>query len=53
MAAPSPDSPHALNAVGARGVCEPAAILAGGGGPLLITKKKYGNVTIAVAERVD
>ena len=53
VAAPSPDSPHALNAVGARGVCEPAAILAGGGGPLLITKKKYGNVTIAVAERVD
>ena len=53
VAAPSPDSPHALAAVGARGVCEPAAILAAGGGPLLITKKKCGNVTIAVAERVD
>lgn len=53
VAAPSPDSPHALEAVGARGVCEPAAILAAAGGSLLITKKKCGNVTIAVAERVD
>lgn len=53
VAAPSPDSPHALGALGARGVCEPAAILAAGGGPLLITKKKCGNVTIAVAEKVD
>jgi cobalt-precorrin 5A hydrolase len=51
--APSPDSPHALAAVGARGVCEPAAILAAAGGPLLITKKKCGNVTVAVAEKVD
>lgn len=50
---PSPDSRHALAAVGARGVCEPAAILAAAGGPLLITKKKCGNVTVAVAERVD
>ncbi|NJC87827.1 MAG: cobalt-precorrin 5A hydrolase [Desulfuromonas sp.] len=53
VAAPSPASPHAVAAVGARGVCEPAAILAGGGGPLLITKKKCGNVTLAVAEKVD
>lgn len=53
VAAPSPASAHALEAVGARGVCEPAAILAAGGGPLLITKKKCGNVTVAVAERVD
>jgi cobalt-precorrin 5A hydrolase len=51
--APSPASRHALDAVGARGVCEPAAILAAAGGPLLITKKKSGNVTIAVAEKVD
>lgn len=51
--APSPASPHALAAVGAKGVCEPAAILAAAGGPLLITKKKSGNVTIAVAEKVD
>lgn len=53
VAAPSPDSPHALDAIGVRGVCEPAAILAAAGGSLLITKKKCGNVTIAVAERVD
>jgi len=53
VAAPSPASPHALDAVGAKGVCEPAAILAAGGGPLLITKKKHGNVTVAVAEKVD
>ena len=53
VAAPSPPSPHALDAVGAKGVCEPAAILAAGGGPLLITKKKHGNVTVAVAERID
>lgn len=53
VVAPSPASRAALDAVGARGVCEPAAILAAGGGPLLIAKKKCGNVTIAVAERVD
>jgi len=53
VAVPSPDSPHALEAIGARGVCEPAAVLAAGGGPLLITKKKCGNVTVAVAERLD
>ncbi|TLM67133.1 MAG: cobalt-precorrin 5A hydrolase [Deltaproteobacteria bacterium] len=53
VAAPSAASRHALEAVGARGVCEPAAILAAGGGPLLITKKKSGNVTVAVAERID
>jgi cobalt-precorrin 5A hydrolase len=53
VVAPSPTSLHALVAVGARGVCEPAAILAAGGGTLLITKKKCGNVTIAVAERGD
>lgn len=53
VAAPSPESPHAMAAVAARGVCEPAAIRAAGGGTLLITKKKCGNVTVAVAERVD
>ena len=53
VTAPSPDSAPALAAIGAKGVCEPAAILAAGGGPLLITKKKCGNVTIAVAERAD
>jgi cobalt-precorrin 5A hydrolase len=52
VAAPSPVSAPVLDAIGAKGVCEPAAILAAGGGPLLITKKKCGNVTVAVAERV-
>ncbi len=52
VAVPSPASPHALAAVGATGVCEPAALLAAGGGPLLIAKRKSGNVTVAVAERV-
>lgn len=46
---PSPPSPHALAAVGARGVCEPAALLAAEGGPLLIPKQKCGQVTVAVA----
>lgn len=48
---PSPPSEHALAAVGAFGVCEPAALLAAGGGPLLIPKQKIGNVTVAVARR--
>ena len=50
--APSPPSVHALAAVGARGVCEPAALLSAAGGPLLVRKKKVGNVTLAVAEKV-
>ena len=50
--APSPPSAHALAAVGARGVCEPAALLSAAGGPLLVRKKKVGNVTLAVAEKV-
>lgn len=49
---PGEPSPHALAAVGAKGVCEPAAILAAAGGPLRVKKKKMGNVTIAVAERI-
>lgn len=48
--APSEASEHALQAVGARGVCEPAAMLAAGGGPLLVKKKKSGNVTAAIAQ---
>lgn len=47
--APSPASEHALQAVGAPGVCEPAAMLAANGGPLLTTKRKTSRVTIAVA----
>jgi cobalt-precorrin 5A hydrolase len=48
--APSPPSQHALEAIGATGVAEPAAILASGGGRLLLRKVKSENVTLAVAE---
>jgi cobalt-precorrin 5A hydrolase len=47
---PSPPSEHALAAVGVGGVAEPAAILASGGGRLLLQKVKSANVTLAVAE---
>ncbi len=47
---PSPLSPHALEAIGAIGVAEPAALLASGGGSLLLKKVKTGNVTLAIAE---
>jgi len=48
--APSPASDHALAAIGARGVAEPAALLASGGGRLLLHKIKSGNVTLAIAQ---
>jgi cobalt-precorrin 5A hydrolase len=48
--APSPASDHALAAIGARGVAEPAALLASGGGRLLLHKVKSGNVTLAIAQ---
>jgi cobalt-precorrin 5A hydrolase len=48
--APSPPSQHALEAIGAVGVAEPAALLASGGGTLLLKKIKSGNVTLAIAE---
>ena len=47
---PSPVSPHAQQAVGAKGVCEPAARLSSGMGELLVRKQKIGNLTLAVAE---
>lgn len=47
---PSPPSKHALAAVGVAGVAEPAALLASGGGKLLLEKVKSANVTLAVAE---
>lgn len=47
---PSPPSEHAMAAVGVAGVAEPAAILASGGGQLLLKKVKSANVTLAVAE---
>lgn len=50
VAFPSPPSEHALAAVGVYGVAEPAAILAAGGGRLLLKKVKSANVTLAVAE---
>lgn len=49
--APGAPSPHALAAVGAKGVCEPAALLSAGGGTLLVRKQRRGNVTVAVAEK--
>ncbi len=39
-----------MEAIGAAGVAEPAAILASGGGRLLLKKVKSGNVTLAIAE---
>jgi cobalt-precorrin 5A hydrolase len=47
---PSPPSEHAMAAIGAAGVAEPAALLASGGGRLLLKKVKSGNVTLAIAE---
>ncbi|HIJ96999.1 MAG TPA: cobalt-precorrin 5A hydrolase [Desulfuromonadales bacterium] len=47
---PSPPSAHALAAIGAVGVAEPAAILAAHGGKLLLGKVKSANVTLAVTE---
>jgi len=37
-------------ATGAKGVCEPAAILASGNGPLLVEKHKWKDVTTAIAQ---
>ncbi|MGA7828065.1 MAG: cobalamin biosynthesis protein [Geobacteraceae bacterium] len=50
---PSPPSAHALEAIGAVGVAEPAALLASGNSTLLQDKVKSGNVTLAIAEKVD
>jgi len=47
---PTPPSLHVIEAIGANGVAEPAAILASDGGPLLLKKVKNGNVTLAIAE---
>jgi cobalt-precorrin 5A hydrolase len=47
---PSPPSAHVLAAVGVAAVAEPAALLASGGGQLLLKKVKTANVTLAVAE---
>jgi cobalt-precorrin 5A hydrolase len=50
VTAPSPPSDHAMKAIGAAGVAEPAALLASKGGILLLKKVKSGNVTLAIAE---
>lgn len=50
VASPSPPSAHALAAIGAVGVAEPAALLASEGGTMLLKKVKSGNVTLAIAE---
>jgi len=50
VACPSPPSEHARAAIGAIGVAEPAALLASGGGRLMLQKVKSENVTLAVAE---
>jgi cobalt-precorrin 5A hydrolase len=50
IACPSPPSEHARAAIGAIGVAEPAALLASGGGRLMLKKVKSENVTLAVAE---
>jgi cobalt-precorrin 5A hydrolase len=47
---PSPPSQHAMDAIGAAGVAEPAALLASKGGKILLKKVKSGNVTLAIAE---
>lgn len=52
VAVPSPPSEHALKAIGAVGVAEPAALLAAPGGRLLLKKVKDGNVTLAIAETI-
>lgn len=41
----------AFKATGAKGVAEPAAILASGNDKLIVRKQKIGNTTISVAER--
>ncbi len=47
---PSPPSRHAMDAIGAAGVAEPAALLASKSGRILLKKVKSGNVTLAIAE---
>jgi len=42
-----------LSAVGAGGVCEPAAILAARGGALIVSKRKSAHATIAVAHLTE
>jgi cobalt-precorrin 5A hydrolase len=50
VSVPSPPSRHAMEAIGATGVAEPAALLASGNGSLILKKVKSGNVTLAIVE---
>jgi cobalt-precorrin 5A hydrolase len=50
VACPTPPSEYVLAAIGAAGVAEPSALLASGGGRLLLKKVKSENVTLSVAE---
>jgi cobalt-precorrin 5A hydrolase/precorrin-3B C17-methyltransferase len=49
-----PNPSHVVaQAIGAPGVCEPAALLASGNGALMVPKQKHGRVTVAVARLSD
>jgi cobalt-precorrin 5A hydrolase len=50
VAVPTEPSQYVMAAIGAKGVAEPAAVLASGGGRLLLKKVKSPNVTLAVAQ---
>ncbi|MCX9083322.1 MAG: cobalt-precorrin 5A hydrolase [Candidatus Methanoperedens sp.] len=45
----TPPTPSKANSLGLTGVCEPAALALSDEKELLLTKRKYGNVTIAIA----
>jgi cobalt-precorrin 5A hydrolase len=45
----SPPTPSRANSLGLTGVCEPAALALSDGKELILKKRKYGNVTIAIA----
>jgi len=44
------ESPRVIKELGVGGVCEPAAMLASEGGPVLVEKQKHGPVTVSVAQ---
>ncbi len=50
VSVPTEPSQYVLAAIGAKGVAEPAAVLASGGGRLLLKKVKSPNVTLAIAQ---
>ncbi len=50
VSVPTEPSQYVMAAIGAKGVAEPAAVLASGGGTLLLKKVKSPNVTLAIAQ---